>query len=131
MSRSTSVRREAQEQRVGEIPVPEFHAHRVEDRNQGLRGRGTTGVDDPPAGDDADRNVVLGTAADFTSPNNLIALDPYFEGWQAPGQWMLDPYGRIHRVVQGRRNKRQGPVRLARPVPTQSPAASHERQRTL
>lgn len=80
--------------------------------------------DEAPSGDDADRNVVVGTGADFSSPNNLITFDPYFEGWQVPGQWMLDPYGRIHRVVQGRRNKRQGPVRLARPVPTQTPATS-------
>ncbi len=73
---------------------------------------------------DANRNVVLSTNPDFASPGNLISLDPYFEGWQSPGQWMLDPYGRIHRVVQGRRNKRQGPVRLSRPVPTQNPTTA-------
>lgn len=85
---------------------------------------GADSTPDQVDANDANRNVVLSTNPDFTSPNNLIALDPYFEGWQSPGQWMLDPYGRIHRVVQGRRNKRQGPVRLARPVPTQTPSAS-------
>ena len=47
-------------------------------------------------------------------------LPPYELGWQAPGQWILDAYGRTHRVVQGRRNSGQGPVRLARPVPEQA-----------
>ncbi len=55
-------------------------------------------------------STVIGTDPQFNEPNPT--LDPYFEGWQAPGQWLLDPYGRIHRVAQGRRNKRQGPVRL-------------------
>jgi prepilin-type N-terminal cleavage/methylation domain-containing protein len=85
-----------------------------------------------PLGDDntangtdyARQNIVPNTQPDFGSPGNLISLDPYFEGWQSPGQWMLDPYGRIHRVVQGRRNKRQGPVRLARPSPTQNPSTA-------
>jgi prepilin-type N-terminal cleavage/methylation domain-containing protein len=78
----------------------------------------------PPADEPRDFNVVPGTCPDIDAPNNLISFDPYFEGWQSPGQWMLDPYGRIHRVLQGRRNKRQGPVRLTRPIPTQTPSPS-------
>ncbi|MCH2161576.1 MAG: prepilin-type N-terminal cleavage/methylation domain-containing protein [Phycisphaerales bacterium] len=58
-----------------------------------------------------------------TNPSDL-PLSPYELGWQAPGQWILDAYGRTHRVVQGRRNNRQGPVRLARPVPEQSQTSS-------
>ena len=59
-----------------------------------------------------------------TDPAGASVLEPYELGWQAPGQWMLDPYGRIHRVVQGRRNGYQGPVRLARPIPDQPRTAS-------
>ena len=71
-----------------------------------------------------DRAGVLGTEADLNAAGQALALDPYFEGWQAPGQWLLDPYSRIHRVVQGRRNKRQGPVRIGRPIPTVVPSPS-------
>ena len=71
-----------------------------------------------------DRAGVRGTEADLNAAGQSLALDPYFEGWQAPGQWLLDPYSRIHRVVQGRRNKRQGPVRIGRPIPTVVPSPS-------
>ncbi|MCP4811840.1 MAG: hypothetical protein GY888_04970, partial [Planctomycetaceae bacterium] len=47
----------------------------------------------------------------------LDQLDPYGSGWQAPGQWILDQNGNIHRVLAGRRSMQDGPVRLARPVP--------------
>ncbi|MAC19681.1 MAG: hypothetical protein CMJ23_08440 [Phycisphaerae bacterium] len=53
-----------------------------------------------------------------------VVLDPVWDGWQSPGQWLLDPSGRIHRVVQGRRTGSQGPVRLARPIPTQGASSS-------
>ena len=76
----------------------------------------------PPNLDDFDRAEVIGTDPQFNEPNPT--LDPYFEGWQAPGQWLLDPSNRIHRVTQGRRNKRQGPVRLARPIPSQAPSSA-------
>lgn len=72
---------------------------------------------------DADRNVVKRTYPNYST--NDIVLDPYFEGWQSPGQWLLDPYGRTHRVLQGRRNKEQGPVRLSRPVPGQAPSTAY------
>jgi hypothetical protein len=86
-----------------------------------------------PMGDDSGgdepalRAVVPGTDEDFASANltNPLAMDPYYLGWQAPGQWMIDPYGRIHRVVQGRRNRMQGPVRLARAIPVQPRTASN------
>lgn len=47
----------------------------------------------------------------------LTLLDPIEKGWQEPGQWILDQNGNIHRVLAGRRNANDGPVRLARPVP--------------
>ena len=75
-----------------------------------------------PGLDDFDRVEIIGTGPQFNEPNPT--LDPYFEGWQAPGQWLLDPSNRIHRVAQGRRNKRQGPVRLARPIPSQAPSSA-------
>ena len=71
---------------------------------------------------DADRNIVPRTYPNLGGSS--LELDPYFEGWQSPGQWIIDPYGRTHRVLQGRRNKRQGPVRLSRGVPAQSPSTA-------
>jgi hypothetical protein len=70
---------------------------------------------------------VPGTEPDFSGNNssNPMALNPYLLGWQSPGQMFLDPYGRIHRVIQGRRNRQQGPVRLARPVSQQPRTASN------
>ena len=67
------------------------------------------------------RADVPGTEEDTepSTPANPLAMNPYLLGWQAPGQWFLDPYGRIHRVVQGRRSRMKGPVRLARPIPVQ------------
>lgn len=86
------------------------------------------GVDSTPdvvdAGD-ADRNIVPRTYPNLTLPSSEIGLDPYFEGWQAPGQWIIDPYGRTHRVLQGRRNKQQGPVRLSRGLPNQAPSTAY------
>jgi prepilin-type N-terminal cleavage/methylation domain-containing protein len=43
--------------------------------------------------------------------------------WQVPGQWILDQNNFVHRVLNGRRNASEGPVRLARPVPAAPPAA--------
>ena len=39
------------------------------------------------------------------------------QSWQAPGQWLLDQNGNIHRVLSGRRTQSDGPVELVRPVP--------------
>jgi hypothetical protein len=44
-------------------------------------------------------------------------LDPYDNGWQSPGQWLLDQNGSVHRVFAGRRSPADGPVRLAQRVP--------------
>ncbi|MEE2972171.1 MAG: prepilin-type N-terminal cleavage/methylation domain-containing protein, partial [Planctomycetota bacterium] len=74
--------------------------------------------------EDADRNLVRNTAPGNPGGGVPYTLDPYLEGWQAPGQWLLDHYGRTHRVLQGRVNREQGPVRLSRPVPSQSPSTA-------
>ena len=47
----------------------------------------------------------------------LSQLDPYANGWQQSGQWLLDQNGTIHRVLAGRDNGADGPVRLTRSVP--------------
>ena len=80
--------------------------------------------DSDTTGFEADRNIIPRTYPSFGSGAD-IALDPYFEGWQSPGQWLIDPYGRTHRVLQGRRNKEQGPVRLSRPVPNQAASTAY------
>lgn len=71
---------------------------------------------------DADRNVIPGTEADFSGSVATSFLEPRFETWQNAGQWLLDPYGRVHRILQGRNTRREGPVRLTRPIPEQSPS---------
>ncbi|MGI9013009.1 MAG: type IV pilus modification PilV family protein [Phycisphaerales bacterium] len=49
-------------------------------------------------------------------PINLNPLDPPDDQWQLPGQWLLDQNNVFHRVLAGRRNDVDGPVRLQRPV---------------
>ena len=75
-------------------------------------------------GDSYLKAEVVGTGPETVTGNEAVSLPAYELGWQAPGQWILDVYGRTHRVVQGRRNKLQGPVRLARPVSEQSQTSS-------
>ena len=59
------------------------------------------------------------------SGSALSLVDPYSEGWQTPSQWLLDQNGNIHRVLAGRRNQSEGPVRLVRPVPQVARHASN------
>ena len=54
-----------------------------------------------------------------------LGLDPYSEGWQAPGQWILDQNGTVHRVLSGRRSTGEGPVRLSQRVPNVARQASN------
>ena len=54
-----------------------------------------------------------------------VGLDPYTEGWQAPGQWILDQNGTVHRVLAGRRTSGEGPVRLSQRVPKIARQASN------
>lgn len=42
--------------------------------------------------------------------------------WQLPGQWILDKFNNVHRVVNGRRTPSNGPVRFARPIVAVPPA---------
>jgi prepilin-type N-terminal cleavage/methylation domain-containing protein len=54
-----------------------------------------------------------GSVLDLTKPRQM---------WQVPGQWILDQNNFVHRVLNGRRNAAEGPVRFARPVPAATPA---------
>lgn len=72
------------------------------------------GLDKDDAANKFDDDVVPGT---YGTDGNLNSLDAYGEGWQYPGQWLLDQNGNIHKVLSGRRMVTDGPVRLARPVP--------------
>jgi prepilin-type N-terminal cleavage/methylation domain-containing protein len=40
-----------------------------------------------------------------------------WDDWQTPGAWLIDNHGVIHRVLVGRRNANDGPVKLTRPIP--------------
>jgi hypothetical protein len=68
------------------------------------------------AGSPLDASIVPSTATgiDLTKPRWM---------WQVPGQWILDQNNNVHRVLTGRRNAADGPVRFARPI-AQMPAAA-------
>ncbi len=68
----------------------------------------------------ADNHIVPGTAALTGNPVDF-AVDLT---WQYPGQWLVDQYNTVHRVVGGRRNTREGPVMLSRPIPDPLPVPS-------
>jgi prepilin-type N-terminal cleavage/methylation domain-containing protein len=72
------------------------------------------GLDEEDGTNKLDDLVVPGTAP---SSSVNTEIEPFGEGWQVPGQWLLDQNGNIHRVLAGRRTAQDGPVRLARPVP--------------
>ena len=54
-----------------------------------------------------------------TTPGNI----PVEQSWEFPGQWILDEYNTVHRVLTGRRTSKDGPVILTRPVPAHPPLA--------
>ncbi len=70
-----------------------------------------------------DANVIPLTTAN-SGPGSWTLLEDAF-GWQAPGQWVLDNYGTVHRLVRGRRNKSEGPCRLSSPISYQAPCAAN------
>jgi hypothetical protein len=67
-----------------------------------------------------DDSSVPGTEALTTASDDpaVISLG-YSDGWQAPGQWFIDFFGNVHRVLNGRRTRADGPVTLTKPVPRQ------------
>jgi type II secretory pathway pseudopilin PulG len=77
-------------------------------------GWNPNGADTSDSSNKLDDLVVPNTAP---SGSALSSLESYSDGWQSPGQWLIDQNGNIHRVLAGRRTLAEGPVRLARPVP--------------
>jgi len=67
----------------------------------------------------ADNALVFKTTATPPIATELIPL----ESWQHPGQWILDEYNTVHRVLSGRRTSKDLEVSLARPIPAQPPLA--------
>ena len=67
-----------------------------------------------------DDSSVPGTEALATASDDpaVISLG-YSDGWQSPGQWFIDFFGNVHRVLNGRRTRAEGPVTLVKPVPRQ------------
>jgi prepilin-type N-terminal cleavage/methylation domain-containing protein len=57
-----------------------------------------------------------------TNPASTLDLTRPRQMWQVPGQWILDQNNFVHRVLNGRRNVSEGPVRLARPIPAAPPS---------
>ena len=49
-----------------------------------------------------------------TTPGNISVE----QSWEFPGQWILDEYNTVHRVLTGRRTSKDGPVILTRPIPS-------------
>lgn len=65
-------------------------------------------------------NAVVKTALPTGTPGAIWPVD----SWQAPGQWILDEYNTIHRVMVGRRTSKDATsITLTRPIPAQPPLA--------
>ena len=90
----------------------------------------------PSNGSWPNRTAALGgvgnsTAAGFVAPplaeeipgtgmgtaNSFGSAEQIWDDWQAPGSWWVDNHASVHKVLFGRLNFTQGPVRLARPIP--------------
>jgi hypothetical protein len=67
-----------------------------------------------PDGNPLNNLTIPGT---LPSGSVLSQLDPYAKGWQQAGQWLIDQNGTVHRVLAGRDNGADGPVRLTSQVP--------------
>ena len=66
-----------------------------------------------------DNARLLGTDAATAGPPAEL---PIAATWQAPGQWIVDEFNVVHKVASGRRNTREGPVFLTRPIPELEPS---------
>lgn len=65
----------------------------------------------------APRDEIPGTAAIATVPTAAqFGFDKTWDDWQAPGTWLVDNHATIHKVISGRSNPTQGPVKLQRPI---------------
>ncbi len=64
-------------------------------------------------------NATVRTTVPTTTPANI----PVEQSWQFPGQWILDEYNTVHRVLSGRRSTKDGAVNMTRPIPAHPPLA--------
>ena len=63
-------------------------------------------------------STILDNAKVFNpTPTTTLGNISVEQSWQFPGQWILDEYNTVHRVLTGRRTSKDGPVILARPIP--------------
>lgn len=58
------------------------------------------------------------TGATDTGAGSAFRPDSQCDAWQLPGQWIFDRFGNVHRVIGGRRQQSNGPVRFAQPMTT-------------
>lgn len=74
----------------------------------------------------ADDRIIPGTdrgtqpfnPVEYSSPyQNFFLNRTENQGWQFPGQWLLDQNNNIHRVLAGRRTASDGPVELVERIP--------------
>ena len=86
----------------------------------GLDAKVVKSVNPSLYGPGRDDSSVPGTEALATGSDDpaVISLG-YSDGWQSPGQWFIDFFGNVHRVLNGRRTRAEGPVTLVKPVPRQ------------
>lgn len=76
--------------------------------------QGVTGSPNPwSAGTDIAPNTQPGATT--------FSLASQSGAWQMPGQFILDKFNNVHRVIGGRRTAANGPVRFARPIPAVPP----------
>ncbi len=82
-------------------------------RTAALGGAGNTtlaGYATPPNQDE-----IPGTG--INAANSFGSAEQIWDDWQAPASWWIDNHATTHKVLTGRLNITQGPVRVMRPVP--------------
>jgi hypothetical protein len=52
-----------------------------------------------------------------TAAASAFAPDRIWDDWQLPNAWWVDNHATVHKVLNGRTNSTQGPVKLQRPIP--------------
>ena len=86
----------------------------------GLDGKVGSSADKARYAPGRDDSIVPGTEAVTKLQDESLLEDyllTYSDGWQATGQWFVDLQGNVHRVLNGRRTRGDGPVQLTKPVP--------------
>jgi len=69
-------------------------------------------------------SVAATDIAPGTAVGSAFNAGAQHDSWQLPGQFILDNFNNVHRVIGGRRVPANGPVRFARPIPATPTAPS-------